>query len=130
MHIDFLRHLRDAVKRECPERWKTNSWFLLHDNAPAHRSVSVMNFLAHNNVTKLELPPPLRLIPADFYLFPRLKSALKGRRFCDVHYIINKATEELKRLSQNDLQESFQHLCSCWQKYIVANGDYFAGNVA
>jgi len=57
MHIDFLRHLRDAVRRECPERWRTNSWFLLHDNAPAHRSVSVMDFLANNNVTTLELPP-------------------------------------------------------------------------
>jgi len=65
------------------------------------------------------------LASADFYLFPRLKSALKGRRFCDAHYIINNATEELKRLSQNDLQESFQHLCSRWQENIVAKEDYF-----
>jgi len=49
------------------------------------------------------------LAPADFYLFPRKKSALKGRRFCDATYIIKNATKELKRLSQNGFQECFQH---------------------
>jgi hypothetical protein len=43
----------------------------------------------------------LTWLQADFYLFPRLKSALKGRRFCDATDIIKIATEELKRLSQN-----------------------------
>ena len=70
-------------------------------------------FLANNNVTTLEHPPySPDLDPADFYLFPRLKSALKGRRFCDATDIIKNATEELKRLSQNDFQEYFQHLYS------------------
>jgi hypothetical protein len=44
----------------------------------------------------------------DFCLFPRLKSALKGRqRFCVVTDMIKNATEELKRLSQNGFQECF-----------------------
>jgi hypothetical protein len=43
---------------------------------------------------------------------------------------IKNATVELKRLSQNGLQECFQHLNSRWQKRIVARGDYFEGNVA
>jgi hypothetical protein len=38
--------------------------------------------------------------------------------------------EELEKLSQNGLQERFQHLYSCWQKCIVAHADYFEGNVA
>jgi len=37
-----------------------------------------------------------------------MKSALKGRRFCDATDIIKNATDELKRLSQNDLQECFR----------------------
>jgi len=40
----------------------------------------------------------------------RLKSAMKGRRFCDATDIIKNATEELKSLSQNSFQEYFQHL--------------------
>jgi len=57
--------------------------FLLNDDTAARRSVLVKAFLTKNNVTALEHPlycPDLG--PADFYLFPRLKSALKGRRFC------------------------------------------------
>jgi len=62
-------------------------------------------------------------------MFPRLKSALKGRGFCNVNEIKN-AAEELKRLSQNDFQECFQHLYCCWQKCNVAKRDRFEGNIA
>jgi len=31
--------------------------------------------------------------------------------------------------SQNGFQECLKHLYSFWQKYIVAQGDYFEGNV-
>jgi hypothetical protein len=41
------------------------------------------------------------LASANFYLFPRLKSALQGRSFCDATGIIKYVKEELKRLSQN-----------------------------
>jgi len=57
-------------ERNAPKKWNTISWFLLHDNAPAHQSVVVKNFLAKNNVATLE-PPPYS--SADFYVFPRLK---------------------------------------------------------
>jgi len=83
--FDFLHRLRHAVSREGPEKWRTNSLFLLHDNAPAHRSVLVKDFLVENNVTTLEYSPCSSDLTAGdfFYLFFRLKSALKGRRFCD-----------------------------------------------
>jgi len=57
MYVDILRRLRDAVRRKHPEKWKTNSWFLLHDNAPAHRSVLVRDFLAKNTVTTMDTSP-------------------------------------------------------------------------
>jgi len=67
MYFNVLRRLGDAVGRKGPEKWRTNSWFLLHDNAPAHRSVLVKDFLVKNNVTTLELPPyPSDLTQADF----------------------------------------------------------------
>jgi hypothetical protein len=46
------------------------------------------------------------LAPPGLYLFPRLKSALKRRSFCDSADIKN-ATEELERLSQT-FPEVFQ----------------------
>ena len=100
MCIDILRRLREAVRRKRPEEWRTSSWFLIHDNAPSHRSVLVKDFLVKYNVATLQFPSYAPALPsADFYLFPRLKSALKGRRFCDATDIIMNATEELKRFS-------------------------------
>jgi hypothetical protein len=101
-----------------PEKWRTNSWFNLNDNAPAHGSVLVKDFIAKINVTTL---------PIDFHLFPRLKSTFTGRRFCDATDIIKNATEELKMLSQNCFQGCFY---GRWQKRIVARRDYFERNVA
>jgi len=66
----------------------------------------------------------------DFCLFPRLTSAFKGRCFCDGTDVIKNVMEELKRLSQRGFQECFQHLYSRWQKCIIAQGEYFEGNVA
>jgi len=89
MYIEILCCLRDAVTRKCPEKWRTNSGFHLHDNPPAHQSISVKGFLAKNNVTTMEHTPySTDLAPADFYLFPPLKSALKGWH-CDATDIIN-----------------------------------------
>jgi hypothetical protein len=44
MYIDILHHLRDGVSRKCPEKWRINSSFLLHENAPAHQLVLVEDF--------------------------------------------------------------------------------------
>jgi hypothetical protein len=35
------------------KKWRTNSWFLFHDNAPAHQPVLVKDFLTNNNITTL-----------------------------------------------------------------------------
>jgi len=56
MHTDIFRRLRDAVRRKHPPKLRTNSWFLLHDNAPAHWSVLVKDFLAKNYLTTLQHP--------------------------------------------------------------------------
>jgi hypothetical protein len=68
----------------------TVSWFLLHDIAPIHQSVSANDFLAKNNMTQLNLAS------ADVCL-PELKFVLKGRRICicDVGDVIKNATKEL-----------------------------------
>jgi hypothetical protein len=63
-------------------------------------------------------------------MLPGLKSALKGRRFCDTNDIIKNATGKLKRLSQDGFQERFRHLYCRWQKCMVAQESDFEENVA
>jgi hypothetical protein len=87
-------------------------------------------FSAKNYVTTLKHHPySPGLTPTDFYLFPRLKSALKGWCFCVATDIIKNVTKELKRLSKNSFQECFQQFYSHWQKCIDAQGDYINENV-
>ena len=75
MCIDVLRCLRNAVRMKRPEKWRANSWILFHDNASAHGSVVVTDFLAKDYVTTLQHPPySSELAAANFYLFRRLKS--------------------------------------------------------
>jgi hypothetical protein len=84
-----------------------------YDNAPAHRSVLVKDFSAKKQCDNTgAYPYPHDVAEADFYLLPPLKSALTGRRFCDVTDITKDATEELKRLSQDGFQEYHQQLYS------------------
>jgi hypothetical protein len=43
--VEILRRLHEAVRRKRPELWP-NDWILHHDNVPAHKALSVKQFLA------------------------------------------------------------------------------------
>jgi len=71
-----LQCLRDAVRRDCPEKWRSGNWILHHDNAPAHRAVTTNEFLAKHNIPSLPQPPySPDLAPCDF-LFTQLKKTM------------------------------------------------------
>ena len=73
--------LCEHVRRKWPELW-WKGWILHQDNVPAHNTLSVKQFLANKNITELEHPPySPDLAPCDFYLFPKIKSVLKGTHF-------------------------------------------------
>ena len=70
MYIDVLRRLRDAARRKRPEKCRTNSMFLLHDHAPAHRLIWVKDFLVNYSATTPEYPRYSHYLPpAYFYQF-------------------------------------------------------------
>jgi hypothetical protein len=83
------------------------------------------DFLAKNNVTTLENPPYTPdLTLADFCLFLRVKSALKGRRFCFVVEVIKVAMRELKRLLQMASRNVPTVLQSLAQTHICNTGEF------
>jgi hypothetical protein len=60
------------------ELWSSNL-ILHHDSASAHKVLSVKQFLAQKSVTEMEHPSfSSDLALNDFWLFPRVKFALKG----------------------------------------------------
>ena len=77
-----LGHLRDVVCRKRPELWETQTWMLHRNNAPAHVLLLIRSYLAKHQISVVPHPPySLDLAPADFFLFPKLKTTLKGRHF-------------------------------------------------
>ncbi|CAK9827073.1 Mariner Mos1 transposase [Anthophora retusa] len=49
--------MRENVRRKRPELWRNNSWFLHHDNAPAHTSHIVRDYLTKNNINTVPQAP-------------------------------------------------------------------------
>ena len=82
---------------------------VLHQDVPAHNALSVKTFSTKRKATVLEHPlysPDLS--PCDFFIFPKIKSVLKGSRFEYIDTVKAKAMELMKKLSEDDLQSCFQ----------------------
>jgi len=128
-HVEVLRRLRESVRQIQPEKWWDDDWILHHDNAPAHTSHLVQQFLAKHGTTQLQqLPYSPGLAPWDFFLFPRLKKVLKGHQF--------EAMEDIKRNSmktqidilKEEFAKCFQRWQKRWAKCVAAEGNYVEDN--
>ena len=127
-YIDVLRRLREDVRRKRPELWATGDWYLLHDNAPPHVAATVQQYIEKTNMNILPHPPySPDLSPCDYFLFPRMKLGLKGRRFDDIQEVENASQKALSGIPENLLQESLRCLEDRWNRCIDAGGDYFEG---
>jgi hypothetical protein len=63
----------------------------------------------------------------DFFLFPRLKSIMKGTRFADMAAIQERVTVVLQSIPKDAFSDSFQELYEHCQQCVVKDGDYFEG---
>jgi hypothetical protein len=85
---EVLRRLRENVGRRRPEHWREQTWLLHHDNAPSHTSVLTQQFLTKHKMSVIPHQPYFPdLAPCDFFLFPKMKLKLKGRRFDTIEEI-------------------------------------------
>jgi transposase len=81
----------------------------------------VKQFLANKNITVLEHPPySPDLAPCNFYLFPKIKSVLKGTHFVSIQNVKEKQVEILNSLTEDDLRNlkigSIVYSCVSTQK--------------
>jgi histone-lysine N-methyltransferase SETMAR len=66
-----MDRLLKCVQRVHPAVFCSREFFLLHNNAPAHKAASVCQFLTPKNVITLYHPPySPDLSPPDYFLFP------------------------------------------------------------
>ena len=79
--VGVLDRLLKRIRRVRMAKFQSNKWFLLHDNVTSHNAAIVKKYLANRNVAALHHPlysPDL--LPADYFLFPKLKFSLKGKK--------------------------------------------------
>ena len=81
--------------------WAAGDWQLHHDHVPAHASRLMQSFLAKHQITQVTRPPySPGLVPYNFWLFPKLKSALKGKRFQTINEIWENMTGQLMAIGR------------------------------
>jgi len=128
-YLEVLRRLRESVRRKRPEKWLDGNWILHHDNAPAHTSYLVQQFLVKHCTAQLQRPPySPDLAPCDFFLFPRLKKVLKGYRFEATEDIKQNSTKTLLGIPKEEFAKCFQQWQQRWAKCVAAEGHYVEDN--
>jgi len=83
-----------------------------------------MNF--RRSMRRLLHPAALldRFYPADFFLFPNLKSSLKGRRFQTAQQIEENRIRDFRVIPQN----TFQKCKKRWKRRTMSGGEYVDGD--
>jgi transposase len=126
VNAEFYNGVKDCllkcIQRIRPDAFCSRDFFLLHDNAPAHKAASVCQFLIQKNVTTLYHPlysPDLS--PPDSFLFPKLKMKLKGLHFADIAEIQEAVTDELKKVQKETVHKLYDRTKAC----TYVNGAYF-----
>ena len=120
-----VRSLCYSVRRKRSEKWRDGDWILHHDNAPAHTSHLVQQFLAKHGTAQLQQPPySPDLAPCAFFLFPRLKKVLKGHRLVATEDIKRNSTKTLLDIPKEEFAECFQQWQPRWAKRVDTEGKH------
>ena len=76
---------------------------LLHDNASSHKCEVVKSFLASEKVKVLNHSPySPDLSPCDFFLFPRLKKMLSGKKYTSRSSLCSAICQCLQQIPKED----------------------------
>lgn len=85
---------------------------LHHDNAPAHRSQVVLDYLSDQKVELVPHPPySPDLAPCDFWLFPKLKAAMASKDYSSRIAL----GQDLGRLLKTITDSEWSHVFVTWK---------------
>ena len=104
------------------------SWILHQGNAPAHNVLSVKRYLAAKGTPVLEhVAFSSDLAHYDFFLFPKIKSALKRNQFESMEEVKQKLTELLNAFTKEDFQHCFEQWEKQMEQCVSRRGEYIKG---
>ena len=95
-------------------------------NATPHKTKKVNEFLLKKQTCVINNPPySPDLSPCDYFLFPKLKTKMKGAYYDDIPAIQAAVNEVLKKIPINDIKKSMHALVDRSKRCIESNGTYF-----
>ena len=62
-YLKVMKRWREAVRRKRPEVWTNKTWMVHRDNAPAHASLLIREFLVKQETIVVPQPPTLQIWP-------------------------------------------------------------------
>ena len=90
------------------------------------RAVIRFLHLKGNNAKSIHAENPYSpdLAPSDFFLFPRMKSPMRGRRFQDDDEVIAEVEHFLNTQSEDFYNQGLRQLIHRWEKCVALCGSY------
>ncbi len=136
VYCDILDQLKEDIRQKRPGMWKggrdgqTDKDFVLqHDNASCHTAVPTLAKIGESGIDLLAHPPySPDLAVADYFLFPHLKSLLRGTQFARIEDMQAETHCLLLNIERDLLKKAFLELPKRWLKCIKSEGNYFEGN--
>lgn len=120
----LMPRLRDAIKHK--RRGKHAKGIrLLHDNTPVHADPFVKTAVKQCGFTEISHPPySPDLAPCDYYLFSKLKSDLRGRKFETDDDLQAAVEAHFATKEENYFYKGIDTLSRRFNKCIELNGEY------
>ena len=119
----LLGQLRESIRRKRPQLWHMNGdWrtFLLHhDNATPHTATITLASLGENHMDMVPHPPySPDLAPSDYFLFPEIKSHLRGIAYRNIDQVQAAANEVMRKIPVEKFEAALKDLPVRWAKCV------------
>lgn len=123
-YSNLLVKLREEIKKK-RRGMLTRGVLLLHDNAPAHSSVAACQTARRCGFEILPHPPySPDIAPSDFFLFPALKSDLRGQHFATDNDVISATEAWFSSKNEDFYKTGLRKVKHRWEKCVTLAGTY------
>lgn len=121
--IGALRSFLKALRMRRPQLVE-RGWFFHMDNAPCHTSATTKEFLVTKYIRTISHPPySPNLAPADFFFFPKMKSALAGVKI-EGNNVKTEWERVCNTITKDDFMDAFNKWVDRWAQCEEREGGY------
>ena len=118
-----LRSIRNNTVKLCAvcvKQYEKTPAFVAKQFLAAHTSLLIRDFLDKIYIVIVFQPSySPDLASCDFFLFPKLKKPMKGRRFATIEEIKTASLEELMAIPKSAYQKCFEDWKKRWHRCII-----------